>query len=98
MDIGMPDLNGIEATRQIKAAVPKAKVVALSMHSERRFVTGMLEAGASGSVLKAGAFEEVVASIRAVLENRIFTRLQHGRAGLARTATRDRIGHESRIP
>ena len=49
MDIGMPDLNGIEATRQIKAEFPHVRVVALSMHKERRFVTGMLEAGASAA-------------------------------------------------
>jgi len=73
MDISMPDLNGIEATRQISADVPGVKVIALSMHSERRFVTGMLEAGATGYVLKGAAFEELVASIRAVRANRIFT-------------------------
>lgn len=73
MDIGMPDLNGIEATRQIKGTRPKVKVVALSMHADRRFVTGMLGAGASGYVLKSGAFEEVVAAVRAVLGNRLYT-------------------------
>jgi len=40
MDIGMPDLNGIEATRQITTEVPGVKVLALSMHADRRFVTG----------------------------------------------------------
>ena len=47
IDIGMPDLNGIEATRQIVAEDPRIKVIALSMHSDKRFVKGMLKAGAS---------------------------------------------------
>ena len=46
MDITMPDLNGIDATRAILEEVPGVKVIALSMHSDRRFVSGMLEAGA----------------------------------------------------
>lgn len=73
MDIGMPDLNGVEATRQIKGQQPKVRVIALSMHADRRYVTGMLGAGASGYVLKSGAFEEVVAAVRDVLANRLYT-------------------------
>jgi DNA-binding NarL/FixJ family response regulator len=72
MDIGMPDLNGIEATRQITAEVPGVKVLALSMHTDRRFVTGMLKAGASGYMLKDGAFEELIHAIRLVASNRIY--------------------------
>lgn len=72
MDVGMPDLNGIEATRQITAEVPSTRVVALSMHADRRFVTGMLSAGASGYVLKAGAFEELSSAIRAVMARRVY--------------------------
>jgi two-component system response regulator NreC len=52
MDLSMPDLNGIEATRQIAAALSGSKVLALSMHSDRRFVRGALQAGASGFLLK----------------------------------------------
>jgi len=73
MDIGMPDLNGIEATRQIRAEVPGVKVITLSMHSERRFVTGMLGAGASAYVLKSSALEELLDAVRAVRENRFYT-------------------------
>ena len=73
MDIGMPDLNGIEATRQLSSESPGVRVVALSMHRDRRFVTGMLEAGASAYVLKSGAFNEVMEAIGAVLVGRIYT-------------------------
>jgi len=66
MDIGMPDLNGIEATRQMVKKVPGIKVIALSMHSDKRFISGMLGAGASGYLLKDCAFEELVSSIQAV--------------------------------
>ena len=67
MDIGTPDLNGIEATRRIVADVPGVKEIGLSMHSDRRFVAGMLSAGASGYLLKDCAFEELSVAIRAVV-------------------------------
>jgi len=66
MDVSMPDMNGIEATRKIKAAIPDVKVIALSMHSDRRFVLGMLEAGASGYLLKDCAFGELAGAISQV--------------------------------
>lgn len=69
MDIGMPAMNGIEATRQIVSQVKGIKVIALSMHSDRRFVLQMLEAGASGYLLKDSAFEELVTSIKTVISN-----------------------------
>jgi len=72
MDIGMPDLNGIEATRQITTDVPGVKVLALSMHTDKRFVTGMLKAGASGYMLKEGAFEELIHAIRLVASNHTY--------------------------
>lgn len=66
MDIGMPNLNGIEATRQIRSSNAKVKVIALSMHSDKRYVLRMLEAGASGYVLKSAACDELVRAIAAV--------------------------------
>ena len=72
MDIGMPDLNGIEATRQIATISRLVKVIALSMHSDKRFVKGMLQAGASGYLLKECAFEELAQAIRAVYKNRTY--------------------------
>ena len=66
MDIAMPELNGIDATRQILDEVPDAKVIALSMHSEKQFIEGMLQAGAAGYLLKDSAFEELIKAIRFV--------------------------------
>jgi two-component system, NarL family, response regulator NreC len=80
MDVAMPDLNGMEATRQIVADFPEVKVVALSMHSDRRFVTGMLEAGASGYLLKDCAFEELTSAIRAVVRKQAY--ISPGVAGI----------------
>jgi DNA-binding NarL/FixJ family response regulator len=68
MDISMPGLNGIEATRKILEANPDARVIALSMHLERRMVLQMLGAGAKGYLLKDGADEEIIDAILAVAE------------------------------
>jgi len=67
MDMTMPDLNGIEATRQVVAVNPAIKVLALSMHSDKRFVAGALGAGASGYLLKDCALAELVRAIRIVV-------------------------------
>src|SRR5262245_31835355 len=72
MDIAMPGLNGIEATRQIVNQAPQARVIALSQFSQRRYVTEMLKAGARGYVLKEDAFEELVTAIQTVLEGRLY--------------------------
>ena len=70
MDIGMPGLNGMEAARRIKANDPGVKVVALSTYSDKRYVLSMLEAGASGYVLKAAAVDEVCRAVEAVAEGK----------------------------
>jgi DNA-binding NarL/FixJ family response regulator len=72
MDISMPDLNGIEATRQIVAESPGIKVIALSMHSDSLFVLNMFKAGASGYLLKDCALEELVKAVRTVLNRKIY--------------------------
>ncbi|MBA7564419.1 Transcriptional regulatory protein DegU [subsurface metagenome] len=72
MDIAMPDINGIEATRQLKSEMKNIKIVALSMHSDRRFVTETLKAGASAYVLKQSAFEDLEKAIKTVMVNRTF--------------------------
>jgi two-component system response regulator NreC len=68
MDINMPGLNGIEATKQILAQHPQIKIIALSMFSERRYVMGMLKAGVSGYLLKDCAFNELLNAIETVLK------------------------------
>jgi len=72
MDLAMPNLNGVEATRQILAQSPATKVIALSMHSDRRFVARALQAGASGYLLKDCAAEDLVSAIRAVAAGRTY--------------------------
>jgi DNA-binding NarL/FixJ family response regulator len=66
MDMAMPSLNGIEATRHLRAAGYKAGVVMLSMHSERRVVNQALAAGVNGYVLKDFAFEQLAAAVKTV--------------------------------
>jgi len=72
MDISMPGLNGIEATRQIISRFPKTKVVALSIHSDTVFVSGLLRAGGAGYLIKKCAFAELVEAIRAVASGHIY--------------------------
>jgi DNA-binding NarL/FixJ family response regulator len=72
MDVSMPDMNGIEATRRIKSEYPQIRILALSMHSDRRFAMEMLKAGASGYLLKDSAFEEMAHAIRAVMSGHTY--------------------------
>ena len=70
MDVTMPNLNGIDATRRILQENSEIKIIALSMHTHSRFVDEMLKAGASGYLLKECAFDDLVRAIREVLEQR----------------------------
>ena len=72
IDVVMPSLNGIEATRRILAKLPTVKVIALSMYSDKRLVMEMLRAGASGYLLKDCAFEELDEAIRTVIQDRTY--------------------------
>lgn len=72
MDIAMPELNGIEATSQVLHDKPGVKIIALSMHSDRHFVTGMLKAGARGYLLKDCAGSELIQAVREVLQDRYY--------------------------
>ena len=72
LDVSMPDLNGIEAARQIHEDVPTARIIGLSMHADKRFVAEMLRAGASGYLLKDAAFEELHGAIETVMKGQIY--------------------------
>src|ERR1700690_1292913 len=72
MDISMPGMNGMEAPRQILAKDPGVKVLALSMHTDRRFIVEMLSAGASGYLLKDCAVEELICAIHALVSQRTY--------------------------
>lgn len=69
MDIAMPDLNGVEATHQILATNPEIRIIALSMHSNKQFVSGMLKAGAYGYLLKDCDSDELITAIQMVSRN-----------------------------
>lgn len=72
MDVGMPDLNGIDATQQIMRDNPKVKVLALSMHSGKKFVMAMLKAGASGYLLKDCALEELTNALHTIVAGKTY--------------------------
>ena len=72
LDIGMPNMNGIQATQHIVAEVPNTRVLALSMHSDHQFVVNMLQAGASGYMLKDCAYEELITAVRAVISGKFY--------------------------
>jgi two-component system response regulator NreC len=72
MDVAMPDLNGIEATRQIVSELPGVKIIALSMHDDRRFVLNMFKAGAAGYMIKDCAFKDLAKAIRVVMAHKTY--------------------------
>ncbi len=72
MDVAMPGMSGIEATRQIKAISPETAVLALTMHEDEQYFFAMLYAGASGYIPKRAAPDDLVAAIRAVAEGNVF--------------------------
>ncbi len=72
VDIGMPGMNGIEATRRMISALPRLNVIALSAYTDKRFVLEMLDAGAKGYLVKASAGDELARAIRAVVQGRTY--------------------------
>ena len=72
MDVSMPDLNGVEATRQIVSQAPGVRVIGLSVHNDQRTVSEMLKAGACGYLLKDCAFKELARAIRVVMESHAY--------------------------
>ena len=72
MDIGLPDLSGIDATREIKRTNPEVAVVALTIHEDEEYFFKMLEAGAEGYVPKRAAPEELLTAIRAAAAGEVY--------------------------
>ncbi len=72
MDLSMPVLNGLEATRQIKQRVPGVKILVLTMHTTEEYVFQILRAGASGYVVKQAAPEELITAIQTVCQDEVF--------------------------
>jgi DNA-binding NarL/FixJ family response regulator len=72
IDVGMPEMNGIETVRQMKGSFPCLRILALSAHHEHHIIIDMLRAGATGYVLKDSSFDELVAAIHSLMQNRIF--------------------------
>lgn len=104
MDISMPDLNGVDATLQIRARFPETKVLALSALGDRRYVERMLEAGASGYLVKSSAADELLRAIDAVARGRKFVSAEvadavigggHGKLSPA-TSTPNRLASRER--
>lgn len=72
IDVAMPGLNGIEATRLIRERYPATRVLALSQHEDRRYVVSLLKAGAAGYIPKAALGADLVAALRAVARGQVY--------------------------
>jgi len=80
IDIAMPELHGVDATKRMLAEMPGLRIIALSMHSDKRYISGMLQAGALAYVRKESAFEEITAAVDAVSQGNVY--LGEGVAGV----------------
>jgi DNA-binding NarL/FixJ family response regulator len=70
LDVSMPELNGLEATRQILALEPEARILILTMHDSEQVVRDVLDAGAQGYLLKSDAGRDLIAAVEALLNDR----------------------------
>lgn len=93
LDIAMPDMNGLEATRQIAAERPEVNVLILTMHEEEAFFFEALRVGAAGYVLKGAGSEELLSAIRAVYEGGVYLPPK-----LAGGLVRDYLEHQPQPP
>jgi DNA-binding NarL/FixJ family response regulator len=89
LDVSMPGMNGLDATLRITAEAPNAKVLCLSMHSDRRFVDAALRSGARGYLLKDCALDELVSAIHAVVAGQIYVSSRLADAVLAGYRAKD---------
>lgn len=95
MDVTMPNLNGVEATRAIRKLAPATKILGVSMHSEREYVLAMLQAGASGYLVKSSAGTEVLRAVHTVMEGHTYfcpVAADAIRRGLTTVAARQTVG------
>jgi two-component system response regulator NreC len=92
MDIGLPDLSGIDAAREIKKLRPQTAIVALTIHEDEEYFFKMLEAGASGYVPKRAAPEELLTAIRAAAVDEVYLY-----PSLAKLLVRDFFSHEPAV-
>jgi DNA-binding NarL/FixJ family response regulator len=95
MDVTMPQMNGIEATRRILAVRPSTKVLGLSMHSDRRYVVECLRAGMVGYLLKESAFEDLLRAVAMVLDGGIYLTSQVATGFIREAIAHWRDGDES---
>jgi two-component system response regulator NreC len=72
MDISMPDMDGLEATRRLKKEFPSTQILALTVHDDKQYLMEMLAAGASGYLTKQAAADELVAAIQAVAQGQVY--------------------------
>jgi two-component system response regulator NreC len=89
MDIGLPDLSGIDAAKEIKLRLPEVAVVALTIHEDEEYFFKMLEAGASGYVPKRAAPEELLTAIRTAARNEVYLY-----PSLAKLLVKDFLAHD----
>ena len=96
VDIGMPELNGLDATRQILKANPRTEVLILTMHQSEEVVAEVLKAGARGYVLKSDADQNLVAAVEALLQHKPFLSSNVTEVVLSEYVNRSSIGPEPR--
>ena len=90
LDIGMPALNGIDAARQIKKALPDTKILFLTMHANTSYLREALAAGASGYLLKTSASRELAAAVQRVMKGDIYVSAGFGEELVAQARIRSR--------
>lgn len=98
MDISMPELNGIDATRKLVAELPHVKVLGLSMNSDRRYATSMFTAGAVGYLLKNSAAEELIQALEAIASGLTYVSPAIGQSGVEESALGDPSPASARNP